>query len=136
MNKKWWFPVTIGLALVLTIPGLTGCSSTTTAQGTAQQVQISQQPEGIWVSGIGEVTVTPDVAILILGIVAQKETVAEPQSIASEAMNNVMKALTDGGVVQKDIQTGSFSINQRTRWDNDKQIDVVIGYQDTNMVTA
>lgn len=127
MNKKWLLTVIAGLALILTMPALTGCNSPTAAQGTTSQVQISQQPQGIWVSGSGEVTVTPDIATLRLGIVAQEASVAVAQSKASEAMTKVMKALTDGGIAQKDIQTGSFSINQRTRWDDQKQMEIVTG---------
>ena len=134
MNKKWLLLIILGLALILAVPALTGCSSPGAAQDT-QPVQISQQPQGIWVSGTGEVTVTPDIATLMLGIVAQEATVAESQAKASEAMTKVMQALTDSGIAQKDIQTGSFNINQRTRWDDQKQIDTVIGYQVTNMVT-
>ncbi len=135
MNKKWLSLITLGLVLILAISGLTGCNGSTAAQGTPQ-VQVSQQPQGIWISGSGEVAVTPDIATLRLGIVAQEATVADAQSKAADAMNKVMKALTDGGIPQKDIQTGSFSISQRTRWDDQKQMDTVIGYQVTNMVTA
>ncbi|MBI4304614.1 MAG: SIMPL domain-containing protein [Chloroflexi bacterium] len=137
MNKKWFLLITLGLASLLAIPVLSGCSSSPiAAQGPAPQVQISQQPEGIWVSGTGEVSVTPDLAILQVGIVAQEPTVAVAQSKASEAMTKVMKALSDGGIAKKDIQTGAFSIYQRTRWDDQKQTEVVIGYQVTNMVTV
>jgi uncharacterized protein YggE len=51
-------------------------------------------------------------------------------------MTKVMKALTDSGIAQKDIQTGYFSINQIRRWDNIDQKDDITGYQVTNMVTV
>ncbi len=106
MNKKWLLPITLGLVLILTVPALTGCGSPA-AQGIASQVVISQQPQGIWVSGSGDVTVTPDIAVLRLGIVSQEATVSVAQSKASEAMSKVMKALTDSGIAQKDIQSSS-----------------------------
>jgi len=134
MQKKWFLPVILGLALILVAPGFTGCGSPAAAQDVTPQIQISQQAQGIWVSGSGEVIVTPDIAILILGIVSQEETVAASQSKASDAMAKVMKALTDSGIAQKDIQTGSFNINQRTRWDDKTQTEIVTGYQVTNMV--
>ncbi len=136
MNKKWRSLLSLGLVLILAVPILTGCNSPASAQGTASAVQVSQQPQGIWVSGTGEVSITPDIALLTLGVVAQETNVAQALSQASEAMARVMQALTDSGIAQKDIQTGRFSINQRTRWDNDKQIDVPVGYQVTNMVTV
>jgi uncharacterized protein YggE len=136
VNKKWSFVITLGLLLLLAVPALTGCGLPVVAQGTASQVQVSQQPQGIWVSGIGEVSITPDIATLNLGVEAQEPSVAQAQSDASDAMTKVMKALADSGIAQKDIQTGYFSINQRTRWDDSKQTDSVIGYRVTNMVTV
>ena len=136
MKKKWLLIVTLGLALILAVPALTGCGSPAAAQNTIEQLQISQQPQGIWVTGTGEVSVTPDIAVLSLGIVAQETTVAEAQAKASEAMAQVMQALTDSGIARKDIQTGSFSISQRTRWDDMRQTDSITGYRITNMVTV
>jgi uncharacterized protein len=135
MKKKWLSILILGMILILAIPALTGCSVPTAAQGTSA-VQVSQQPQGIWVSGTGEVSITPDIAILNLGVVAQEANVAQAQSEASDAMAKVMKALTDSGIDPKDIQTGYFSISQRTRWDDSKQSDSVIGYQVTNMVSV
>lgn len=123
----------IALILVLAVVGVCGCTAGPTTIGT---VDFNSQQEGIWVSGEGEVTVTPDIATLWLGIEAQAETVAEAQTQAAEAMNSVMTALTDNGVDEKDIQTQYFSIYQDTRWDSIKDEEVVVGYRVTNMVTA
>lgn len=136
MNKKWLAAIILGLVLVLAVPALAGCSSPAGAQSTPSSVQVSQQPEGIWVSGIGEVSITPDLATLSLGVNAQEITVALAQTKASEAMAKIMKALTDAGIAQKDIQTGYFNISQQTRWDDLKNIETPIGYQVTNMVTV
>jgi uncharacterized protein len=73
---------------------------------------------------------------LRLGIVAQQATVADAQAKASEAMTRVMKSLTGSGIALKDIQTGAFSISQRTRWDDQKQTETITGYQVSNMVTV
>jgi hypothetical protein len=130
--KKYWL-VAISLALVLAIVGLCGCAAGSTTVGT---IDLNSQQEGIWVSGEGKVTVTPDIATLSLGISAQAASVAEAQSQAAEAMNKVMAALTDNGVAKKDIQTRYFRIDQVTRWDDETNEEVVIGYRVTNMVTA
>ena len=127
MGKKNWL-LTIGLASVLTMVGLAGC-------GPGNTVMSSQQ-EGIWVTGQGEVFVVPDIVSLRLGIEAQEATVAEAQTRAAEAMNKVMGALTDNGVAEKDIQTQYLSIRRITKWDRDREEEVVIGYRATNMVTA
>ncbi|TES84730.1 MAG: DUF541 domain-containing protein [Dehalococcoidia bacterium] len=123
--------VVISLALVLSLVGFSACTAGPTTIGT---VDLNTQQEGIWVNGQGEVTVTPDLATLWLGVEAQADTVTEAQSQAVEAMDNVMTALTDNGVDEDDIQTQYFSIDQVTRWDDDEY--VVIGYRVTNMVIA
>jgi uncharacterized protein YggE len=132
--KNKWFVVT-GLALLLAVAGLAGCSAGTSFEG-APSIKLSNQQEGIWVSGTGEVSVVPDFATLRLGIEAQEPSVAEAQSNANDAMERVMAALTDSGVAEKDIQTQYFNIQKVTRWDNTKQEEVVLGYRVTNMVIA
>ena len=135
MVKKIWL-LAISLALVLAIVGLAGCSPESTVPLEIEGLSISNQQEGIWVSGQGVVTVTPDIATLRLGVEVQAATVAIAQSQAIEAMDEVMTALTDNGVAEKDIQTQYFSIRQITRWDQDDDEEVVIGYRVTNTVTA
>lgn len=131
MKRSWLIVVT--LALVLTVVGLCGCTAGNTTLGT---IDLNSQQEGIWVSGEGKVTVTPDIATLWLGIEAQAKTVAEAQSQATEAMDKVRTALIDNGVDEKDIQTQYFSIDQVTRWDEETEQEIVVGYRVTNMVTA
>ncbi len=135
MKKRNWL-LAVGLVLVLAIVGLAGCSPGTTVLEGIEGININSQQEGIFVSGTGEVAVEPDIVSLRLGIEAQATTVAEAQDQASEAMDEVMSALTGSGVANKDIQTQYYSIRQVTRWDSDKDEEVVIGYLVTNMVTA
>ncbi len=137
MKKKTFLAV--GLALLLLATILTGCTVGAAAQGqlpSTIDVNMNSQQTGIWVSGQGKVTVTPDVAILNLGISAQAASVAQAQSQAAGAMDKVMTALTNNGVAKKDIQAQSFSIQQVTRYDKNKEQEVIIGYRVTNMVTA
>ncbi len=135
MGKKKGL-LAISLALVLAIVGLAGCSPGNTVLGEIEGLNISNQQEGIWVSGRGVVTVTPDIATLRLGVEAQAATVAVAQSQATEAMDEIMTALTENGVAEKDIQTQYFSIYPVTRWDKDDEEQVIVGYRVTNMVNA
>jgi hypothetical protein len=140
MKKNWLLAV--GLALVLAIVGLSGCGSGSASNTNSEElpsnlkVSLNSQQEGIWVAGTGEVFVVPDIVNLRLGIEATEISVAEAETQATEAMNEVMAVLTDSGVVEKDIQTQYFSIRQVTRWDREKEQEVVVGYRVTNMVTA
>ena len=134
MKKSWLLGV--GLALVLAIVGMVGCSPGNAVLGEIQELNLSSQQAGIWVSGEGKVTAVPDIATLRLGIEAQEASVATAQSKAAEAMDEVMTALTKNGVAKKDIKTQYFSISKVTRWDNTKQEEIVTGYRVSNMVTA
>jgi hypothetical protein len=107
-----------GLVILIAVVAIVLAGRNTTAGVAAgQQLPISSDisnQQGIWVSGEGTVTVSPDIAILNLGISAQASTVAEAQSQAAAAMNKVMSALTSNGVDPKDVQTQYFSIQQVT----------------------
>lgn len=137
--KKIWLAVGVVVLAVVAVVGLVGCSSDGVAlsgETSNLKVSLDGQQEGIWVSGEGKVPVVPDVAILNLGIEAQEMTVAEAQAAANAAMAAVMDALEAAGIDEKDIQTQYFNIQKVTRWDNDKQYEVVIGYRVTNTVTV
>jgi hypothetical protein len=134
MKRKWFLAAS--LALVLAIGGLVGCGPGTTLQGGIEGINISNQQQGIWVTGQGKVTAVPDIITLSVGVESQEASVAMAQSRATEAMGRVMTALTDNGVAEKDIQTQYFSIRKVTRWDQEKEEEVVIGYRVTNTVTA
>jgi uncharacterized protein YggE len=121
----------MGFMLALVLSGLVGCTS-----GTGSPTYTSNQQEGIWVNGHGEVNAAPDVAILQLGISAQRAGVTEAQAEAATSMSKIMAALKKEGVADKDIQTQYFSIQQVTRWDQDKQEEIDIGYRVSNMVMA
>lgn len=138
-RKSWLLPagLLIGLSLIL----LSACGPTSPVLGQTETINIdginiSNQQEGIWVTGQGKVSVVPDIFSLSLGIEAQDVTVAGALAQAAEAMDNVMATLTDNGVAEKDIKTQYFNIRQVTRWDRDYEKEVVIGYKVTNMVTA
>lgn len=96
----------------------------------------SQQQVGLWVTGEGKATATPDVVLLSLGIESEAKTVAVAQRNAAEVMNRVMKALKANGIAEKDIQTQRFSIYPIRRWIDDERREEIIGYRVTNMVVA
>lgn len=130
---KKYLLLVVGLVVALAVVGLSGCTPRSTFLG---EISLSSQQTGIWVTGQGEVTTVPDIATLRLGVEAQQASVAEAQIQAAEAMDRVMDALTDNGVAEKDIQTQYFSIRQVTRWDREKEEEIVVGYEVRNVVTA
>ena len=136
MKKRWL--VAVGLVMVLFLVGMGGCTFTP-GEGISPsglKISLNGQNEGIWVNGQGEVTVIPDVATLRIGVVAQEASVAEAQGKALAAMDNLITALKEGGVAKKDIQTQFFNIQKVTRWDREREQEILIGYRVSNMVLA
>lgn len=64
----------------------------------------------VTVSGQGSVTVTPDMASIILGVQTTNESSEEAQTENSSAISDVTDALMDAGVSESDIQTTSYDI--------------------------
>jgi uncharacterized protein YggE len=130
MRKKFMLFAVIAAILLVSVL-LVGCQASGSTAAT-----ISNQQTGISVSGQGIVYVTPDIVNLQLGIQAQAAIVADAQSQAVAAMNNVLAALAANGVAKADIQTQNYSIQQTTRYDNVKQQDISTGYQVINYVNV
>lgn len=97
---------------------------------------ISSQQTGLWVSGEGKVSYVPDIALLTLGVEARAKTVAEAQGQAREAMNQVIAALKDKGVAERDIRTTSFSIQPQWEWVEWQKRQVLTGYIVSNQVAV
>ncbi len=136
MLFKKLFTRTLLLTVVLLTIGLSAWACVArTEVGTPSQAPAQQwQQTGIWVDGLGEVTVTPDIVQLNLGIQAESKTVAEAQRQARDAMDKVMNVLKSNGIADKDIQTQSFRIEQITRYDPKTNTTEVQGYRVSNMV--
>ena len=130
MNRKLWVLIPLGVLLICLL--LTaGCAKAGDAQ-----LQVGQQPEGFWVSGTGKISVNPDMATVQLGVQSQEENVADARVKAADGMSKLVQALQDEGIADTDIQTGNFTINQRTHYDNYNEKYDIIGYQVTNIVTV
>ena len=97
-------PVTTGISA----PGAEGSRT----RGTVVQSD-NEQPLGVIVSGRGEVSAAPDVAILNLGVESFAGTVAAARSQADTAMAGVMDVLEAREVPDGDIQTRHFRIHPR-----------------------
>jgi uncharacterized protein YggE len=71
---------------------------------------VTQKTDMFTISGEGKVTVTPDVAILNLGMTTQKNSVKLAQAEANTVVNNLTKAIKELGVSDKDIKTTNYSV--------------------------
>jgi uncharacterized protein YggE len=136
MKRTWILVIGISLlALILTAVGCeTGLPAGSTPQINGGNFILSQQNTGIWVTGEGKLSVTPDVAIISLGVEAQANKVELARQQAEEAMLAVMAELESYDVADEDIKTQHFSIYPVRRWENDREI--LIGYRVKNIVTV
>ena len=137
----------IGLVLMVALL-LVGCAAEEGKSSTGGQVftlpqdvrallvSDGSQQTGLSVSGTGTATAVPDVAILRLGVEAQATTVTQAQRQAATAMNDIVAALKSNGVADKDIQTQWYNISSVTKWVEDTNEQITIGYKVSNMVTA
>jgi len=94
----------------------------------------SQQNVGLWVDGQGKVSATPDIAVLTLGVEVQQKTVAEAQKQAASDMADRMNVIKGKGVADKDIQTQNYNISRVTKWDSDRNEQILLGYKVTNTI--
>lgn len=111
---------------------LLACSGTE-AQGEPAVMAAEGWRQGISVSGHGEVRGRPDVALLTLGVSAERQTVAEAREDAGAAMQAVIDAVKRNGVADNDIQTTEFRIEPQ--FDYRAGRPTLRGFRATNMVS-
>lgn len=91
---------------------------------------IGKSPEfqdRVTIEGMGKVTATPDIALVNVGLVTQKNDVASAQTENTQKMNDIIRRLkTDHRIADEDIQTSQYTINPRYDWSNNRQ--TIIGY--------
>lgn len=63
------------------------------------------------VSGTGDAVAIPDVATFSFTVTETAKAVVDAQNAATTKSNAAIKAMKDGGVAEKDIQTTSYNIN-------------------------
>ena len=73
---------------------------------------LGDEPRSISVSGTGEARAEPDIATMTLGVEAYGRTVAEARGIAATAADDVLGALRDSGVEDRDVRTTHYSIDE------------------------
>ena len=139
-------PVTSGTGFEpapLPSEGLTGEPRTESTSSGAVGSQASpavqytaNQQAGIWVTGVGEVTATPDLAILSAGVEATAKTVGEALNQAAQAMDQMMQVLTDRGVTAEDIKTRFFNISPEYVWNRLRERQELVGYRVSNQITV
>ena len=99
-------------------------------------VVLDRSTDGIWVTGAGRVSVTPDIATLRIGVETTADTVSEAMSEAGASMQAVVESLTASGIGEDDIQTMTFSVSTEYEWNDMLRRSEMVGFTVTNTVRA
>ena len=109
----------------------------------------AQAPEGregsmdvvpvLTVSGLGQARVTPDEAVVRMGVVAQAKTARAAQDEVNRVAGAVLEAVRKLGIEAKDVQTSGLSLSPlyaQTRPGEEDKAPQITGYQASNSVTV
>ena len=121
-------PLALGALAFLTLPGVPPAAAQ------------DETPRRLVVTGTGEASARPDVAVISAGIVAQADTASAALAENTRAMNAVLEQLRAAGLAQEDIQTAQFAVTPLydTRPPDPQRTEPprIVGYQVSNQVTA
>jgi uncharacterized protein YggE len=96
-------------------------------------------PPRIVVSGEGEATVAPDMALLSLSVMREAKTARAALDANNDAMAAVIAAMKSAGMEERDLQTAGIQISPRYNYtnkpDGSQQADLV-AYQVTNTLSV
>lgn len=96
-----------------------------------------EAPRAITVSGEGEVSAVPDMAIVTVGAQSEADTAAEALSATSAAVAAALEVLEAAGVEGRDIQTSGISLSPRMVWPSDGNgAPRIEGYVASNQLTV
>lgn len=110
-----------------------GCAGATSLPQAAQG-QGEPQSRTISVSGSGQVSAPPDVAVVTLGVQTEAEEASAALSQNNERMQRLVEALKDAGVAAEDIQTRSIQLWPRYEDARPEGQPQVVGYTASNTV--
>jgi len=95
----------------------------------------NDQQNQIYVSGTATIKATPDIATVEIGVQTFHKDVEEAVAENSEKAEDIIAAIRQQGVAEKDIQTSRFNIYPQRDYQNNRP-DEIIGFQVDNMVSA
>lgn len=122
MNRRM---MALGLAAMMALPAVASA---------AEPIQ-----PRIVVTGEGEATVAPDLAILSLSVMREAKTAREALDANNAAMAEVIEAIKQFGVADRDVQTAGLQIMPRYNYTNKPdgtQDAELVAYQVINTLTV
>ncbi len=123
MNRRM---MALGLAMAMALPAAASAADT------------AVQPR-IIVTGEGEATVAPDMALVSLSVMREAKTAREALDANNAAMTEVVEAIKLFGVASRDLQTAGLQIMPRYNYTNKPdgtQEANLVAYQVTNTLSV
>jgi uncharacterized protein YggE len=118
---------------VIAAAALSACASTTAPAAASGEKELRT----ISVNGTGTVSLTPDMAIVQIGVQTEAADSQEAVAANNAAANLIMAAMSELGIEEGDLKTTNFSVYPRTRYDdNGEIIDVTYTVNNTVQVTV
>lgn len=96
---------------------------------------VSAQPSDyskIVVTGYGEVTITPDTALISLGVKTTSDTLEQANSENKEKISKIYSTLTENNISEEQIQTKGFFANEEYSYEEKEP--KLIGYTVSNQI--
>ena len=119
----------VGLSLVAS---LTTGAVATLAQGTPAAIET---PSTITVTGVGTVSVTPDVAHVTVGVTINNASLSEAQQEANTTAQAVIDIATGNDIAEADIQTDAYSVNVIEDYDDNGNLTGRRSFTVSNILT-
>mgnify|MGYP001016450858 CR=1 FL=1 len=97
------------------------------------------RPPRISVTGEGEATMAPDIAILTIAVMREAKTARDALTANNDAMAAVIAAMKSSGIAERDLQTTGIQINPRYDFpqrSDGTQETVLVAYQVTNTLSV
>lgn len=98
------------------------------------------QPATISLTGSGQVSAAPDMAMVTSGVISQADSARDALTANTRSMSSLIAAIKSAGIEARDIQTAGFSVSPRyaqqkvreNQWESPK----IVGYQVNNGVSV
>ncbi|MBX3598545.1 MAG: SIMPL domain-containing protein [Rhizobiaceae bacterium] len=120
-------------ALVLALAASLASSASALAAGA------DRLPPHITVTGEGEATMAPDIALMTIAVMREAKTARDALTANNDAMAAVVAAMKSSGIAEKDLQTSGIQINPRYDYPqkpDGRQEAVLAAYQVTNTLSV
>lgn len=138
MNKKLTFNkfLVFGMATLLTLSVAITAISLNTPAKAATENPTKPIEKFINVSGNSIIKVEPDMAHISVGVTTEESDSKTALANNNKLIQSVIDAVKEFKIDSKDIQTGTFNLSPRYKYDEKTGVSSIIGYTVNNTITV